>query len=101
MPPKEAIIWAKTLYDKMLDNISRVQEDDLQDLNIGTTEEPKMVKDNVNLDKTFKMQLTDLLREFKDVFAWDYLDLRGMDPKIYKHQINSKEDARPIIHQRY
>ena len=24
-----------------------------------------------------------------------------MDPKIYKHQINLKEDAKPVIQQRY
>ena len=42
-----------------------------------------------------------LLHEFIDVFAWDYSDLKGMDPQVYKHKINLKEDAVFVIQQRY
>lgn len=60
-----------------------------------------MVKVSVHLDEDFKEDLKALLQEFIDVFAWDYSDLKGMDPEVCKHQINLKEDAVPVIQQRY
>ena len=35
------------------------------------------------------------LKEYKDVFAWSYRDLKGVDPDICQHTIPMKEDARP------
>lgn len=35
-----------------------------------------------------------LLREFRDVFAWDYSDMKGLDPQFYQHKIHLKPDAR-------
>ena len=32
-------------------------------------------------------ELTNLLNEFKDVFAWSYDDIPGIDPKIVQHHI--------------
>ena len=101
VPPKEAITRAEFLYDKLMEKVSRVREDDLQDLNLGSVENPKVVKISVNLDDEFKGSLKVLLQEFMDVFAWDYSNLKGMDPQVYKHKINLKEDAVPVIQQRY
>jgi hypothetical protein len=28
-----------------------------------------------------------LLKEFKDVFAWTYIDLKGIPPKLTQHRI--------------
>ena len=35
------------------------------------------------------------LREYKDIFAWSYKDLKGVDPSICQHTIPMKEDAKP------
>ena len=35
------------------------------------------------------------LKEYKDVFAWSYRDLKGVAPDICQHNIPMKEDARP------
>lgn len=99
--PKEAITRAEFLYDKMMEKVSRVKEDDLQDLNLGSEDSPKVVKINVNLNDGFKEDLKKLLQEYMDVFAWDYFDLKGMDPAVYKHKINLQEDAVLVIQQRY
>ena len=101
VPPKEAVTRAELLYDKMIEKVSRVKEDDLQELNLGTETNQKVVKVSVNLDEEFKASLKELLQEFIDVFVWDYSDLKGMDPNVYKHKINLKEDAVPVIQQRY
>ena len=39
--------------------------------------------------------LVKTLKEYKDVFAWSYRDLKGVDPDICQHTIPMKEDARP------
>ena len=42
-----------------------------------------------------------LLKSFKDVFAWEYTDLLGIDSKFYQHKINLKKDAVPVWQQWY
>ena len=40
--------------------------------------------------------LTDLLREFEDVFAWSHQDMPGIDPEIVEHRIPLFPDAKPV-----
>ena len=42
-----------------------------------------------------------LLKEYKDVFAWSYADMEGINPKFYQHKINLKEGEKPVKQQRY
>ena len=37
-----------------------------------------------------------LLGEYRDVFAWSYDDMKGLDPKFYQHQINLAIDAKQL-----
>ena len=37
-----------------------------------------------------------LFREYKDVFAWTYEDLKTYDTKIIQHVIQLKENAKPF-----
>ena len=46
-----------------------MQEDELQDLNLGSDEDPQMVKISVKVAGQFKQDLIGLLQEFKDIFA--------------------------------
>ena len=39
-----------------------------------------------------------LFREFKDVFAWTYEDLKTYDTKIIQNIIPLNEDAKPFQH---
>ena len=39
--------------------------------------------------------LIETLKQYKDIFAWSYKDLKGVDPKICQHTIPMKEDAKP------
>jgi len=42
---------------------------------------------------------TDLFKEFRDVFAWSYEEMSGIDPSIAQHEIKTYENAKPV-HQR-
>jgi len=51
-------------------------------LNMGIDAEPQMVKINAQLEISKVLEMEQLLKEFKDVFAWTYKDLKGIPPKL-------------------
>ena len=81
--------------------LARAFEDDLLEWNLGIEDDPKMVKVSVHIDGKFKEDLKALLVEFKDVFSWEYFDMKGIDPLLHQHKINLKIDAVLLIQQRY
>jgi hypothetical protein len=56
-------------------------------LNLGTNAEPQMMKINAQLETGKVVEMEQLLRKFKDVFAWTYKDLNGIPPKLAQHKI--------------
>jgi ribonuclease HI len=76
----------------------RVSNEDVEtaECNIGTPKEPKFVKLSSSLTKEQKVEYTELLREFADVFAWTYEDLKTYDTSVIEHKILLKEGARPF-----
>jgi ribonuclease HI len=75
-----------------------ISEDDTGTIqcNIGTENEPKFVKLSRSLTKVQRSKYIGLLREFADVFAWTYEDLKTYDTSIIEHKIPLKEEARPF-----
>jgi hypothetical protein len=71
----------------------RVQATELEELNLGTREELHNVLVAKELDVDFKEQLTKVLREYKDVFAWSYDNMKGLNPTFYHHKIKLAKDA--------
>ena len=37
-----------------------------------------------------------LLKEYKDVFAWKYEEMLGLDPKLVIHKLNANPKAKPM-----
>ena len=37
-----------------------------------------------------------LLKEYKDVFAWNYSEMPGLDPGLVMHTLNVDLEARPV-----
>ncbi len=58
------------------------KDQQLMKLNLGTNAEPHMVKINAQLETCKVLELEQFLKEFKDVFAWTYKDLKGIPPKL-------------------
>lgn len=61
--------------------------------NVG--ESPKPVYIATDLLPEEEELLIKTLEEYKDIFAWTYKDLKGVDPTICQHTIPMKEDAKP------
>ena len=58
-------------------------------------EEPRPVYIATDLTAEEEELLIATLKEYRDVFAWSYKDLKGVDPTICQHTIPMKDDAKP------
>ncbi len=52
----------------------------VQLFNLGMIENLHMVKLNATLAKPIAINTKTLLKECKDIFAWNYIDLKGISP---------------------
>lgn len=43
-------------------------------------------------------QVLRLLKEFKDVFAWTYAQMPGLDPQLVSHKLKIKVGYKPVKH---
>ena len=61
-------------------------------------ENEKPVKMGENFPKDTKHELIALLKEFKEIFAWYYQDIPGLDTEIVMHRILVKPEC-PLVWQ--
>jgi len=71
-------------------------EKGVEDVNIKTTDKPKLIKQSKSLSLEVKDKFIHLLSKFSDVFVWDYADLNEYDKKIIQHTIPIKPDQKPF-----
>ena len=57
---------------------------------------PKPISISASLTKREKSELILLLKEFKDIFAWDYSEMPGLDLRLVVHTLNVDPEAKPI-----
>ena len=63
---------------------------EVEDCNIGIEENPKMIKLSKSLPPERKRKYIELFKEYIDVFAWGYEDLKSYDTSIIQHRIPIK-----------
>eukprot|EP00253_Pinus_taeda_P031465 PITA_31465 len=66
----------------------------IEEHNIGITEHPRMIKLSKNLPPNQKLKYVDLFKEFQDVFAWSYEDLKSYDTSVIQHTIPLKPNQK-------
>ena len=54
-------------------------ESEVEECNIGSEEKPKIIKLSKTLPAHIKLKYIELFKEFFDVFAWSYEDLKSYD----------------------
>ena len=64
----------------------------MEECNIGIADKPKMIKLDKSLPADMKRKYIDLFKEFIDVFAWSYEDLKAYDTNIIQHKIPLREN---------
>ena len=68
----------------------------IEDRNIGTKENLKIVKLSKNLPAKEKEEYVNLMKKYTDVFSWSYEDLKEYDTSIIQHTIPIKPGEKPF-----
>jgi hypothetical protein len=69
--------------------------DKLEEIDIGDGDKPRLTFISANLDSSFRKELIELLKEFKNSFAWDYSEIPGLDRSIVEHRLPINLGFRP------
>ena len=70
--------------------------DELEGVDIGSGDRLRPTYISAKLDPEYKQELVDLLKEFKDYFAWEYYEMPGLDRSIVEHRLPIKPGYRPF-----
>jgi len=69
--------------------------DDLVEVDTGNGDRQRLTFISAKLESECKQQLTELLKEYKDCFAWDYTEIHGLDRSIVEHRLPIKSGFWP------
>ena len=62
----------------------------LEEIDIGDGDRPRPTFISANLNPEYKQELKNLLKEYKDCFAWEYYEMPGLDRAIVEHRLPIK-----------
>ena len=74
----------------------KLAENVVEDENIGTEENPIIVKLSKKLPDKEKHEYVNLMKKYSDVFSWSYDDLKEYDTSIIQHTIPIKPGEKPF-----
>jgi ribonuclease HI len=64
--------------------------------NIGSQNHPKFINLCVELTTNQRSEYCNIMKEFNDVFAWKYSDLKNYDPEVIQNNIPLEKDTIPF-----
>ncbi|KAI3463687.1 hypothetical protein Pfo_020350 [Paulownia fortunei] len=71
--------------------------DELKEINLGDVDSPRPIYISALLVIDEERAYIKLLHEFKDVFAWSYKEMPGLDLKVAVHHLSIKKGACPLV----
>jgi len=96
--------WAQQLdhqWEKWFEQCEPSTEDRVIQVNLGSQDHPKPISISESLSLAEREEVIALVREYIDVFAWNYKDMPGLDPQIAMHRLNIKPDIKPVKQQQW
>ena len=76
-------------YEELIQGQVEPIKEETQPINLGTDDEPKMVQMGNTLTASKIDALVTLLKEFKEVSAWSYEDMPGINTDIVQYCIST------------
>ncbi|CAL8119169.1 unnamed protein product [Prunus armeniaca] len=89
---EEELEFAPAALDDSLPEV----EDPLQEINLGTEEDPRPTFISTLLEEPIKSEIISLLHDFKDYFAWHYHEIPGLDKGLVEHKLPIKKGYLPV-----
>lgn len=86
-------IWERPISLSQKDTSSTLEEINLGD---GTNKTPTYI--SAKLDPSLKIKVIEILKEFKDCFAWDYHEILQLSQDLVELKLPIKPDKRHIKH---
>ena len=75
-----------------------VVEEELEEVDLGSSsQEPRPISISASLIEKEKLELVLLLKEFRDVFAWDYSEMPRLDLGLVVHTLDVDPEAKPVV----
>jgi hypothetical protein len=65
--------------------------DELEEVDIGPGDKPQPTFISKKLDPSLQESMIALLKEYSDCFAWDYMEMPGLDRSIIEHRLPLKK----------
>ena len=72
------------------------QDPAVQEKNLGSQSHPKLINMSTELTADQRSKFCSLIKEFADIFAWEYSDLKTYDTNIIQHRITLEKDTIPF-----
>ncbi|KAK0580613.1 hypothetical protein LWI29_004142 [Acer saccharum] len=82
------------------DKTSREKEEPTESIVLSEAEPEKTVKIGARLTERVKRDVTNLLREYKEIFAWCHEDMPGIDRSVISHNLAVNEKCKPVVQKR-
>jgi hypothetical protein len=83
--PLEILFYQNDIHVKSYSMQPQLEE--VEYCNIGYEENPKFIKLSKYLPHEYKQKYIDMIKEYVDVFAWSYEDLKTYDTSVIQHKI--------------
>ena len=68
----------------------------LEKVNIGPGDRPRPTYIGAKLDLDYKQELINLLKEYRECFAWEYCEMPDLSRSIIEHRLPIKDGYRPF-----
>ena len=68
----------------------------IQEQNIGSQSHPKLINLSTELTADQRSKFCSLIKDFSNVFSWEYSDLKTYDTNIIQHRIPLEKDTIPF-----
>ena len=87
---KKRVIQKLRKKKKVVEEETQVTaEEKLEEINLGTNpQKPRPISISLKLLEEEKLEQIQLLKEFKDIFAWEYKEMPGLDPSLVVDMLN-------------
>ena len=85
-----------SIGEKRFDEPTSAVEEPTKEINLGTENDPRTVIISLNLNSEEESALIQVLKEYKDTFAWTYEDMPGLDPALVEHRLPIKPGAKAV-----
>nr|AAX96001.1 retrotransposon protein, putative, unclassified [Oryza sativa Japonica Group]ABA93072.1 retrotransposon protein, putative, unclassified, expressed [Oryza sativa Japonica Group] len=90
-------VYTKDTVDDLNDKQGQgfMSADDLEEIDIGPGDRPRPTFLSKNLSLKFRTKLIELLKEYRDCFAWEYYEMLELSRSIVEHRLPIKPGVRP------